>query len=245
MNYIGHPYDAYKVLGRMNPYIAAGAELPDLIPFITSDIYDFDAAFQLIHEGGEEVMKVNRDLGLAMLTHGITYGADKYNKEIDQWVFGDDKKTKDALAQTIVDCSGISFEGARKWRVHNYMWVGVDMYIMNTYPSFVELLNDTTNQVDAEEIVNILARALKVDAKEITRMTKLFLQKERTNSYSSIENYVKLWKKVLSGLPEKDEVNEEKTMQLFDELYIQNLEIWPIVLDRVITNVKTNIKNFL
>lgn len=39
MNILGHPYVAYKVAGRLNKYLVAGAHLPDMALFVPSRFF--------------------------------------------------------------------------------------------------------------------------------------------------------------------------------------------------------------
>ena len=245
MNHLGHSYVAYKIIGHMNSYVAAGAILPDLIPFVHSTKYFGDQAFTDIHEAGEKVLEINRDMGLAMITHGVTYGVDQFNKDIDVWLLGSDDKIKNALAERLVNWSGISFDVAYKNRLHNYLWVGVDLYILYQRPRFVQQLVQAHKHIKAAEITHLLANATGLDQHELSSMITTLLDVHNPDLLHSLDGITQIWKIFLAALPDRDTIDTEKTRVLFQDIYEMFLPQWPHILKRVISDVRKNITRYL
>ncbi len=241
MNILGHPYVAYKVTGRINKYLVAGSHLPDLVPFVPNSVFSFEE----IHEGGDkflEFLKENypnkTDLALGMIIHSVKYGADKFNREVEHWLLEGNKNLKDELTREIVDCSGISFEAAGKYRLHNYLWVGVDMFLLKNEPNFTQKLIEAHKQIDGREISGLLAEGYQKDPREVEKMVDYMFEPIKQEMPISIDGLVKLWKICLAGLPEKDIVNEQKTRQLFNKIYFMFEKQWREIISRVVENIK-------
>lgn len=246
MNILGHPYVAFKATGRLNKYLAAGSWLPDLVPFVPSSVFTFEG----IHEGGEKLLYFLEkkyfhtcDLAFGMMAHSVRFGADKFNREIETWLLGDDEELKKGLSLEIVDCSGVSLEVARKWRVHNYLWSGIDLHLLRTETKFVERLAKAHREIDREEIANLLAACFKKEKKEVKRMID-YLFSFDSELLVSLPGLVKVWKKVLAGLPEEDKIDEQKTARLMEDIYRRFKNRWGDILERVIRDVKQKLEPY-
>ena len=71
-----------------------------------------------------------------MLLHGAKYGADGFNHQIEDWLLKNNDSLRNQLAEEIVNCSSVTIEVARKWRMHNYLWCGFDLYILKFQSNF-------------------------------------------------------------------------------------------------------------
>lgn len=248
MNILGHPHVAFKVIGRLNKYLVAGSHLPDLVPFVPNSVFSFEE----IHEGGEKFLKFLKqnypqktDLVLGMMSHSVKFGVDKFNREIEEWLLGNNEELRDKLSREIANCSRVNLEVARKYRMHNYLWSGIDLYLLKTEPKFVRELARIHWEIDREEIANLLAECFKKDKKEVKRMVDYLLTLVKPELLTSLGGLVKIWKKTLAGLPEKDVVDEEKTTQLFEKVYNLFEDRWEEILTRVVTDVKKSLAPFL
>lgn len=140
MNILGHNYIAFRVIGHLNELTIAGSEIPDLVPFVPDSVFTFEE----IHESGDDLLRFldatypeKRDLAISMMCHSVKFGADAFNSDIDTWLIGDDDKLKKSLATKIADCASIPYEVAYHNRLHNYLWGGLDVYLMNLEKGFV------------------------------------------------------------------------------------------------------------
>ncbi|MBM3209295.1 hypothetical protein FJZ40_03325 [Candidatus Shapirobacteria bacterium] len=244
MNFLGHSYAAFKVEGRINPYLVAGSWLPDLVPFVPSPVFTFAE----IHESPDKFLRFldkkypyARDLAIGMMTHSVKYGADRFNREIEGWLI-EDQREKIELAKKIVDCSGVSLEVASKARLHNYLWSGIDLYLLNSKPEFVHGLAEFYPKINHEELVRLLAECFAKEGKEVRGMINCLLAPIRPEFFTSLSGLVKIWKVALAGLPEKDEIDEEKTVRLFREIYQLFSNKWGSILEKVIIDVERRMR---
>jgi len=133
MNILGHAYVAVKALSGKKSLLITGSLLPETSPFILNNPF----TWKEIHESGDKFLKFldshypdKRDLALGIMAHSVKYGADKYNRDIEKWLLKDNLKLKRKLALRIVDCSSISLKVAEEARMHNYLWGGVDVFLL-------------------------------------------------------------------------------------------------------------------
>lgn len=248
MNILGHAYVAFKVTGRLNKYLVAGSHVPDLVPFVPDSVFSFEE----IHESGDKFLKFleekhpyARDLALGMMVHSVKYGADKFNRAIEEWLLADNEESRSELAREIVDCSGVNLEVARKGRIHNYLWAGIDFYLLKKQRQFVGDLAETHRLINREEIASLLAEGFRKEEKEVKRMVDYLLKPTRPELLTSLEGLVEIWKKFLAVLPEKDAVNETKTIWLFGKIYLLFENQWEKILLEVVTDVKKRLGSFL
>jgi len=236
----------FKVTGRINPYLVAGSHLSDLVPFVPDSVFTFEE----IHESPEKFLKFldkkyshARDLALGMMSHSVKFGADRFNREIEDWLIkSEDEEIK--LARKIVDCSGVSTEVARKSRLHNYLWSGMDTYLLNTKPKFIKDLANLHREINREELAILLAEGFGKDKKEVKRMIDYLLVPIKPEFLASLEGLVKIWKIALAGLPEKDKVNEEKTVRLFTYICERFENQWEDILEKVVSDVRIRMESF-
>lgn len=248
MNGLGHPFVAFKTVGRMNSWLAAGSLLPDLVPFIVHE----NELFDLIHEGGESFLKYldkdapeARDLGLGMIAHGVKHGADQFNRTIDQWLLKGNEQLAKEIAEKIVACSGVSFKVAREYRLHNYLWAGIDVYLINNEKIFVRQLNQAHQGIEKEKVAHYLAAYLGRDRAQVEGWVNNFFDYFTTEALSTLSGLTDVWQKVMAGLPERDLIDKNKTEQLFNDIYVKFKGDWPEILDQVIGDVKKQVSPFL
>jgi len=134
MNLIGHPYIAGKLFKSLNWYHIAGSYLPDIVPFVTTTTFSFEE----IHEGGEKLYRylIDEDptaIGLAqgMLAHGVTYGADKFSRSLENRFAGQRRKIVDLI---LAATPNLTRQQADQSRFHNFLWWGIDVLIMKNEP---------------------------------------------------------------------------------------------------------------
>jgi hypothetical protein len=247
MNTIGHPFVTFKAVGRFNPYLAAGSILPDLVPFVVHE----KELFRLLHEGGENFLAYLRsteptagDLALGMLAHGVTYGADRFNRDIEQWLLGENNQRAKSIARQIMDCSKVSYQVARRSRLHNYLWAGLDLYLLDHEPDFISRLRQTLSEVTTKHTALLLADYLHRSRSEVNDWVGQFFAAFSPEAVTSRQGLVTIWQKEMAGLPEKDRINKRKTLNLFDDIAAEFADRWPAILDRVITAVTVSIRPF-
>lgn len=246
MNFLGHAYVAYKTTGRLNQYLLAGSYLPDLVPFVPHSVFGFEE----MHEGGEKLLKFLKknsfyaqDLAIGMISHSSKLGADKFNREIENWLL--EEKTKRKLALKIVGCSEVSFEVAFQWRVHNYLWAGIEIYLLRKNFQFVQKIADLYPEINNKKISLILSNCFQKEPKAVQRMVDYHFGAIDPIGLLSLNGLVKIWRKGMAGLPEKDNIDEIKTRQLFEEIYTSFENQWQGILEKVIDQTKINLENFL
>lgn len=243
MNIFGHNYIASRVLGRLNKYTIAGSQLPDIVPFVPNSVFSFEE----IHEGGDILLDFlkrefpqKKDLALAMMAHSVKYGADKFNKEVDQWLLGNDQGRKAQIVSKISAYSKVNLEVAAKYRLHNYLWAGLDVYLLDNKKDFVESFFQNVPLVDVREIADILAKCFCKNPKRVLADVQKCLspvQKLEPN----LDSLVRWWQRTAKDLPEGDRIDIDKTASLLLEIEREFLPEWESVLQRVIGANRTGV----
>lgn len=251
MNILGHPFVAYKVIGKMDKYVAAGADINDMVPFVPNSTF----TFKEIHESPEIFLKCldkkhpeKRHLALAMMSHSVKFGADKFNRTIVEWLLGNNKELTNNFALKISDLSKITFKQGRKSRLHNYLWSGADIHILKNHPKFVEETIKAYEGVDLEEISELLAECFSKQKDLVLKDLKYLFSPLETEGYEnlkSVNGLVKLWKPIMAGLPEKDNVDEKKCFMLFNEIYKQFQSQWEKIIGKVVKDTKKRMEPYL
>lgn len=245
MNYLGHPFVAYKVTNNLDEYLIAGSYIPDFVPFVPNSVF----AFEEIHEGGEKLLNYldktrpeKRNLALGVMAHGVTYGADKFSRYVENKY----ESFRPELIEKILECTPNLKPGAEvAGRFHNFLWWGVDVCILREEESFMKNFGNLLSKIDIKEISNILAGCYRKDKKEVERMTNFMFEEINKENSGSVEGLVKIWAHIASGLPEKDEVNIEKTVEVFDYCASIVKDDWKDIVSMVVNQVKANMHEFI
>jgi len=245
MNYLGHSWIALKSTNCNDSLLIAGSHIPDLVPFVPNSVFSFDE----IHESGDLLLEYLRknhpestSLALGMMSHSVKYGADKFNPQIDQ-MLGLDEATTNELGRSIAEASHLSFEKGKIHRLHNFLWTGIELYLSQD-KHFLKELDVLNRGVNPNEVSQLLSEFFDKDLKEVNREVNYFLSKTKKISTNEFE-LAQQWADVAAGLPEKDEVNVEKTTVLIETIYTKFAGQWQGILNQVLSAVKTNMEPFL
>jgi len=217
MNILGHSYIAVKVFpeGSKNLLIS-GSLLPESFPFVKDNPFTFEE----IHEGGERFLEFlsknfpeKQDLALGMLTHSAKIGADSFNKKIEKYA----EPFREKLLRQIADCSGVGLKTAEA-RLHNFLWLGVDFWILKEFPQFVSEISEAIKSVDIKEISTLLTAAFGKEEEKVKVVFRvLFREIYQPEDLTSLEGLVRIWSRQAAGLPEKDKVEVEKAIRVIEE----------------------------
>lgn len=239
MNLIGHNFIAKKVIGRYNSLIAAGCHLPDLVPFLRESVLTFDE----IHESPETVY--DHDLALGLMTHSVKLGADRFNRDIDTWLLGDDEELKIKIAEKITQASNVDLRTALGPRMHNYLWCGLDFYILDKYPTFISELNSAYREINIPEISAILSKSFGKPLEAVQNNVEKHIGLVVKHQIATKEDFISFWKEFISELPEKDVIDIGKTVDTVNFIEKQFYEQWKIIIDRVVVDIKRRMHSYL
>lgn len=245
MNVLGHPYIAWKVFEDFNEDHLAGSWLPDLSPFVPNSVFEFEE----IHEGGEKFWHFlqqnypdRQGLALGMLSHGVTYGADKFSRMLESRYESHRKRLTELILQSTPN---ITEEVASKYRFHNFLWWGIDVQILENALKFKEILTTLIPKVRVEEITHLIAKCFEKPETEVRRMLDWLFTPVALDNLTSIEGLARGWRVVARGLPEKDDVNIKKTVAAF-KFCAQLMENdWQEIVDKVAIDVRINLLKFM
>lgn len=243
MNLIGHPYLAFKLFQPLSWYHIAGSYLPDIVPFVTTTTFSFEE----IHEGGAKLYQYlakskpqARGLALGMLSHGITYGADKYSHLLEERYSRDRHEIVDLIMTTTPN---ITRNMADKARFHNFLWWGIDVCILQTQKDFIRQLKLFLDQVNLAEITQILSNCFNRDDKAIYQILSTMFEPLKRCRFESVSDLASLWQMAARGLPEKDEVNVSATVKAFEYLAKILEPDYKTILDTLVGDVRTNLEH--
>lgn len=248
MNIFGHTYVAYKILNKLDGYVFAGSHISDIVPFVPGSTFTFEE----IHESPDKLLdfiKANypgkEDLALSMMTHSVKFGADKFNREIDNWLLRDSEELLDEITEKIIWCSGVSMDVAKGPRIHNYLWCGIDLFILKNKPEFVLKFVESSSQINRPAISKILSKCFNKEYEKVLRDLNYIFDEVDPKYLTSVSGLAILWRKFLAGLPEKDDVDPKRAEEVFDFIYEKFKGNWEDVLDNVISDVEKRMKDFL
>src|SRR3989344_7781293 len=217
MNYLGHPFVCKEIFEDFNQYHLVGSWLPDLWPFIDHKVLTYDNW----HEGGEKMLRFLdhkypeiKGIGLGMMAHGYTYGADRFNREIEErYADQRDEMTKKIVSATpnlVTQPKGL--EG----RFHNFLWWGVDVQLLRNEPSFIKQIQNLTTDIDRSELSGLIAEMTNKDRIEIDRLLSQLLDPLSAQKLSNIRGLAYIWQQVAKGLPERDQVLVPQCVDAFE-----------------------------
>lgn len=249
MNLLGHNYIAYKILGKINNQTLIGSHIPDFVPFLPSSIFSFDQ----IHENHEDFLTFIKsnypeliDLPLCMMAHSVKYGADEYNRSIDNWLLKQDENLINEISQMIVDASGVSFEIAKGPRLHNYLWCGVDLYIIkNDLDKIATQLAQVSTKIDFILVSKVLSEFYDKNQKKVLQNLQKHFETINANTFLNISDFTKFWSKFLSSLNEGDNLDINKGQKLLEDIYLMFENNWKTIIDDVAEKVQVKMQPFL
>jgi len=251
MNIHGHTYVAYKITGKLDSLILVGSHVNDLVPFVPNSVLTFEE----VHESPEIVysyLKENNPeyihFSLAMMTHSVKYGADQFNKNIDEWLLDDNPNLLDEFAKKISSYSKIPYDSAKLGRMHNYLWAGLDVHIVKNKPKFNKLLLKSFDDLDLDLVADILAKSFIKSREGIRQNLNVLFDpffELGTDKLNTVEGYTRYLKLFFSNLPEKDDVNVSKTADFLEEIQQLFAEQWDEILETVIEDTRKRMAPFL
>lgn len=241
MNLIGHNYIAYKLIGHVSPLTILGSHIPDFVPFLPSSVFTFEE----IHEDHEELLNfikqkypTKTDLPLSMMCHSVKYGADELNREIDNMLLIDNQELESYLIHKIMEMSEITINSA-KARLHNYLWCGVDFYLIKNSPqNITKTMAEEFTKIDFRDSAVILSDHYKKDVKIVEQNLRDHFTIITKASFTSEEGFAQSWTKFLNRLPEKDSVTPDKARDLINEIFLKFESEWERVLEVTYKHVK-------
>lgn len=244
MKILGHACIAIRAIDGNRQLLIIGSLLPEMLPYIPNDIFEYNE----LHEGGKKLLKYldknhseKRDLALGLLSHGVEFGADKFEKESETLV----EEKRESILRAIVKVNSIAPEIA-KYRLHNYVGLGIDWLLVQNEPELVKEVQKTLREIDIDEISHLLAEGLEKDEVRVRAMVEtLFKKIYQAEDLASVEGLAQIWARQASGLPEKDKVNIQKASELIQICAKLLEEKWGKYLENIVNSVKLNLKPFV
>lgn len=222
-----------------------GSLLPESFPFIKKNPFGLEE----IHEGGERFLEFldrrypkSRDLALGILSHSKKFGADKWSERIED-LAGD---SREDFLNGITQVSRWSNLMFAKYRLHNFLWWGLDIWILRKKPDFVNEVKLVLKEVNIDETSKLLTECFGRDYVQVKKaVATLFKKIYQWQDLTTVNGLAHIWQRQAAGLPEKDKVDPLKTAVLFEEIYFSFQNNWEGILERVITGVKKNLGSFV
>lgn len=233
MNILGHSYIATHAVAGDTNLLIIGSLLPELSPFVANSPFTWEE----IHESGKKLLYFCRknnpamaDFARGVLSHSVKYGADKFNQEIESYA----GKERNELIREIAAASSLNVDIARS-RLHNFLWWGVEIQILQNQPNFVLLVKKALDEVDINMISQLLAEVFVKEEKEVAvSLWSLFRDIYRTEDLDSIEGLARTWARQTKGLPEKDSVDVQKTVSVFAKCAKILKDDWEKIIEKVV-----------
>lgn len=244
MKILGHAYIATRAVKGNKQLLIAGSLLPEMLPYIPNDVFEYNE----LHEGGKKLLKYlnknhpeKRDLALGLLSHGVEFGADKFEKESETLV----EEKRESILRTIVKANAVTLEIA-KYRLHNYVGLGIDWLLVQNESELVKEVQKTLREIDIDEISHLLVEGFEKDETKVKKMVEtLFKKIYRSEDLTSIEGLTRIWARQAVGLPEKDKVDIRKASELIQRCAKLLENKWRGYLEKVKFEVSKNLRNFI
>lgn len=240
MNILGHAYVATKAISGDRQLLIVGSLLPESFPFIAENPF----VREEIHEGGERLFEFlernyprKRDLALGMMAHSV---ADGWNKEIEKYAGGQRKELLDKIAEA----SRVDLKTA-ELRLHNFLWWGVDLWLLENKQEFVNEVAQVLQRVDIGEISRLLTECFGKDYEGVLRVVEmLFREIYRPEDLTSVEGLAWIWARQAAGLPERDQVDILKAKNIIQECRDLLGDEVQELLNSVVKEVRKNLRKF-
>ncbi|MBU1126840.1 hypothetical protein KKF11_00640 [Patescibacteria group bacterium] len=249
MNLIGHNYISYKTLGHINANTLIGSHLPDFVPFLPSSVLNFKE----VHENHQELLNFIAknypsfiDIPLSMMCHSVEFGADEYNKDIETWLLENNKDLKNKIARMITKASNISYETAYGPRLHNYLWCGIDFYLIKNNPeNITDKFAEELKNINYPETAEILADFYKKGPKDIENNLRDHFTIINFETFRNEKSFTIFWSKFLSSLQEGDSLDINKGINLLEFIYETFESKWKNILEKTENKVGEKTKRFI
>lgn len=243
MNILGHSYIATKAVSGKRQLLIIGSLLPESSPFITDNPFTWEE----IHEKGVRFLEFldkkypeKRDLALGILAHSYKFGADKFNQEIEKYAGFQREKLLDDIA----DCLSVDLKKAAA-HLHNFLWWGMDLWILREFPEFVREVQSVLRIVDIEGISGLQAEGFRKNHLAVERVVRtLFKEIYRPKDLSSVKGLAQIWTKQAAGLPGKDKVDTARAEEIIKTCAGILENEWQNILREVETSVGENLRPF-
>jgi hypothetical protein len=248
VNILGHNYVAKLVLNKYNSEIAAGCHLPDLVPFLKGSTLSFEEIHEnpeLVYEYSSKHNGVGKDLALGLMTHSVKFGADKFNRDIDIWLLENDETIKQEIAEQISEASNINIDIAKGGRMHNYLWCGLDFYIIDNFPDFLPEMNAAYKNIDTDNLSRILSTIFNKPFDLIREDIKKHIALVINHDIKDKQSFLMFWKDFISDLPDRDDVNLEKALETISFIEEHFNKHWEGIVNRVVLDIKNRMKLYL
>lgn len=149
---------------------------------------------------------------------------------------------RERLLGQIADCSGVDLKTAEA-RLHNFLWLGVDCWILREYPEFVGEVQGAIKKVDIDGLSALLAEVFGKEQIAVEMVIKtLFEEIYRPEDLISVEGLARTWARQAVGLPERDKVDVQKTAEVIEECAILLENEWRKIVSLVETRAGENLR---
>lgn len=246
MNLIGHLYVAYKVLGSLDIYTACGAQIPDIVPFAPNGAFSFEE----IHESPDIVyakyVNINengKNLALGMMSHSVKFGADKFNRVIIEYLIGSNEILLREYTKRVGICSGLFDSQYTINRVHNYLWLCADYYIIQEYSDFIrniEKLFPVSNDV-RNNVAELLSDAFSKEINLVNANVEFIIGSIVPDTFRNLESYLNYFSSFTKNTGQGDKLDIPETKTFVTELCEKYQDKWDGFLIKIIDEVKMNL----
>ncbi len=246
MNVLGHPFVARKVFDNFGVDHLVGSWLPDLVLFSSESVFKHDE----IHEGGEKFLDFldenyheRRGLGLGMLAHGSHYGADGLSPWLEKEFQSSRRVVLQKIAVATPNLKGN--EQVLNGRFHNFLWWGVDAQILRNETQFVNQLKLLVPSMGIDQVSELLAECFEKSVKDVEKVVHELLDVVTVERLSSVKGLAEIWQSWAKGLRDRDDVDVEKCVEVFEDCSKLVEKDWRDILEYVTIEVESNLKPFV
>lgn len=214
-----HIYVATKVAKSHHPLLVLGSFLPD-IGLLSKTEAEKDFSWNQLHEGGDQIINYAKKfnpkfipLGLGVVSHGVTYGLDKYSDRVYKGKPpGYAKEKANPLYESVIECCKVSQEIGEVF-AHNFIEMAVNLLVAKKYPRTIKDLKIAGREIDQNEVTSFLSGCFRVNKKMILNLTENLFKVFNPNDLISANGLAKIWAKVALRL-EGVNIDKEKTSKV-------------------------------
>src|SRR5438105_4871864 len=140
------------------PFITLGSILPEMAFYATDNPF-IEVNF---HESGKDITQLLQltapaytGLGIGMMAHSETYGADHFNKLTRLESLGYYKDT--LFLREVAEALNITNEAQAYERIHNIYHLALDLFIAETYPETIAQLANAIEDIPVRKSAELLS----------------------------------------------------------------------------------------
>lgn len=237
-----HIYVATKLAKNHHPLLVLGSFLPD-VGLVAVTQVEKNFAWGQLHEGGDQLWQcAQRDnqkflpLAVGVMSHGTTYGLDKYSDRVYHGGQGYAHAKAKPLHGPVTRCCRVKPKIGKVW-AHNFIEMAVNLWVAKKYPETLKDLKKVSWEVDPKTVVDFVTSCFKVEKGLVSGLFVRLLTSFNVQNLTSVSGLAKIWAQLAWAL-EGVKVNQQEVKKNIREGVALVKDDWQEFLDEAIKKMR-------